>query len=103
MQTISKDQIINLFFMMDEFCVQFHQVVKSHSISDRGRHRNKPNQMSDAEVMLILIIFHFGEYTPSEHTNRYPEGQPLWLLKMDSHPSSFSVSFMSSQAPNRLE
>ena len=62
MQTISNDQIINLFFMMDEFCAQFHQVVKSHSISDRGRHRNKPNRMSDAEVMLILIIFHFGEF-----------------------------------------
>ena len=53
--------------MMDEFCVQFHQVVKSHSISDRGRHRNKPNRMSDAEVMLILIIFHFGEYRCLKH------------------------------------
>ena len=31
------------------------------------RHRNKPNRMSDAEIMVILILFHSGGFRCFKH------------------------------------
>ena len=32
-----------------------------------GKHRDKPNRMSDAEIMLIMILFHSGGYRCFKH------------------------------------
>ena len=32
-----------------------------------GKHRNKPNHVSDAEIMLIMILFHSGGYRCFKH------------------------------------
>lgn len=47
---------------MDEFSKTVNDFVNKNSIDDDKTHRNKPNRMSDAEVMLILIMFHHGEF-----------------------------------------
>ena len=46
--------------MADDFCKFFNETVKRHTlqVSDGKRHRDKPNRLSDAEVMTILIAFH---------------------------------------------
>lgn len=31
------------------------------------KHRNKPNRMSDAEIMVILILFHSGVFRCFKH------------------------------------
>ena len=37
-------------------------------IEDRHhKHRNKPNRMSDAEIMVILILFHSGGFRCFKH------------------------------------
>lgn len=33
----------------------------------KARHRNKPNRMSDAEIMIILILFHSGGFRCLKH------------------------------------
>lgn len=33
----------------------------------KTRHRNKPNHMSDAEIMVILILFHSGGFRCFKH------------------------------------
>lgn len=32
------------------------------------RHRNKPNRMNDAEIMVILILFHSGGFRCFKHS-----------------------------------
>ncbi len=37
-------------------------------VDDKNRkHRNKPNRMSDAEIMVILILFHSGGFRCFKH------------------------------------
>lgn len=59
---ITDCKITEIFFIIDEFSKVFNDFVKKNTIDDGKPHRNKPNRMSDAEVMLILIMFHHGEF-----------------------------------------
>ena len=47
---------------MNEFSKVFSNFVKKNSINDGKPHRDKPHRMSDVVVMLILIMFHHGEF-----------------------------------------
>ena len=55
--------------MADDFCKFFNETVKKHTlqVTDGKRHRDKPNRMSDAEVMTILIAFHMGGHRCLKH------------------------------------
>ena len=53
--------------MADDFCKIFDETVKRHSVSDGKKHRNKPNRLSDAEVITILILFHMEGYRCLKH------------------------------------
>ncbi len=47
--------------MADDFCKEFTFQQEKYMIDDKKtRHRNKPNRMSDAEIMVILILLHSG-------------------------------------------
>ena len=37
----------------------------------KTKHRNKPNRMSDAEIMVILILFHSGGYYYKEYVCKH--------------------------------
>ncbi len=41
--------------------------VEVKNTKKNAKHRNKPNRMSDAEIMLIMILFHSGEYRCFKH------------------------------------
>ena len=53
---ITEDKVIEIFYMADEYSREFSKV----------RRRNKPNRMSDAEIMVILILFHTGVHIPEQ-------------------------------------
>ena len=59
---LSDSKLTEIYCMADDFCKFFNDTVKKHSlqVADGKRHRDKPNRMSDAEVMTILIAFHMG-------------------------------------------
>ena len=57
---LSDGKITEIYCMADDFCKFFNATVKKHTLepADGKRHRNKPNGMSDAEIITILIMFH---------------------------------------------
>lgn len=68
---ITEDKVIEIFYMVDEYSKEFSKVKHKYSLgegcSDGRRHRNKPNRMSDAEIMVILILFHTGGFRCFKH------------------------------------
>lgn len=49
--------------MADDFCKEFAVQQEKYLVEDNSLpYRNKPNRMSDAEIMVILILFHSGGF-----------------------------------------
>lgn len=59
---LSSCEVTDIFCLCDEFFSEFEYFYPKHALrEDNGkRHRNKPNRMSDSEVMTILIAFHLS-------------------------------------------
>ena len=54
--------------MADDFCKEFAKVQEKYMVEDGNhKHRHKPNRMSDAEIMVILILFHSGGFRCFKH------------------------------------
>ena len=54
--------------MADDFCKEFTFQREKYVIEyKRTNHRNNPNRMSDAEIMVILILFHSGGFRCFKH------------------------------------
>ena len=66
---LSSDKITEIFFVIDEFCKNFNEVVSAHTIKqDNGKKtRNRKSILSDSEVMTILILFHSAGYKNLKH------------------------------------
>jgi Transposase DDE domain len=66
---LSSDKIIEVFFFIDEFYKDFHEVIKGHvlPIDSSKKRRNKPCRLSDSEVITILVLFHLGQFRNLKH------------------------------------
>ena len=54
--------------MDDDFYKEFALQQEKYLIGDKNpRHWNKPKRMSDAEIMVILILFHSGGFRCFKH------------------------------------
>jgi len=62
--TLSIDKIINIFYLVDEFCQHFDQSIKDHSLGNQPR--RKP-RMSTSEVITLMILFHYGSFRNMKH------------------------------------
>ena len=63
-----ESKITEIYYMADDFCKEFALQQEKYMIEDKKtRHRNKPNRMSDAEIMVILILFHSGGFRCFKH------------------------------------
>lgn len=66
--------------MADDFCKEFAKVQEKYMVEDKERrHRNKPNRMSDAEIMVILM-FHSGGFRCFKYYYREYICKPLTHL-----------------------
>ena len=64
----SEDKVTEIYCMADDFCKEFARVQEKYMVEDKNhKHRNKPNRMSDAEIMVILILFHSGGFRCFKH------------------------------------
>ena len=66
----SEAKVTEIYCLADDFCKEFAKYQEKHMFSTSskdGKHRNKPNRMSDAEIMLIMILFHSGGYRCFKH------------------------------------
>ena len=69
MSILTHDKITEIFCIADDFCKEFFQEVKKHQIrpSHGRKHRNRSCEMSESEVMTILVCFHFGSFRNFKH------------------------------------
>ena len=66
----SEAKVAEIYCLADDFCKEFAKYQENHMFSHSpksGKHCNKPNRMSDAEIMLIMILFHSGRYRRFKH------------------------------------
>ena len=65
---LSRDKVIEIFCIADDFCKEFDSNMKEMTLkADGKRHRNRKASLSDAETMTILICFHFGSFRCLKH------------------------------------
>ena len=64
----SEAKVTEIYCMADDFCKEFVLQQEKFMVEDKScKHRNKPNRMSDAEIMVILILFHSGGFRCFKH------------------------------------
>jgi hypothetical protein len=66
---LTRDKITEIFCIADDFCKEFAQEFKKlKMLPDDGRkHRNRSCEMSESEIMTILLLFHFGTFKNFKH------------------------------------
>ena len=65
-----EDKVTEIFCLADEFCKFFDAQQEKSMLKapqDGKRHHRKPNRMSDAEIIVILIHFHSGGFRCFKH------------------------------------
>ena len=66
----SEAKVTEIYCLTDDFCKEFarHQEIYMLKNTNKNvKYRNKPNRMSDAEIMLIMILFHSRGYRCFKH------------------------------------
>ena len=66
---LSEDKIIEIYFIIDEFCQEFYKTISAHSLNEKDapKKRNREFIISDSEVMTILVLFHAMGYKNLKH------------------------------------
>ena len=66
---ITDDKVIEIFFIIDEFCKEFEQELSKQPLlaSDGVRRCNRKASMSHSEIMTILLLYHFGTFRNFKH------------------------------------
>jgi len=66
---LTANEVTEIFYLSDEFSKEFAITFKKHILQeDNGKkQRNKPNRLSDSEVMTILIAFHLSGMRNLKH------------------------------------
>jgi hypothetical protein len=57
---LTVNEVTEIFYLSDDFSKEFDITIKKHVLQENNgkKHRNKPNRLSDSEVMTILTAFH---------------------------------------------
>ena len=64
----SEAKVTEIYCMADDFCKEFALQQEKYMVKESNHnHRNKPNRMNDAEIMVILILFHSGGFRCFKH------------------------------------
>jgi len=61
---ITKDEVTEIFYLTDEFCINFKNSIQAHLIGNAPK--RKPT-MSESEVITIMIIFHLSGFRNMKH------------------------------------
>lgn len=66
---LSINEVTEIFYLSDEFSKEYGSTFQKHLLEDGSgkRRRNKPNRLSDSEVMTILIAFHLSGMRNLKH------------------------------------
>lgn len=60
----TEDEIIELFYLTDDFCIEFDKNTNGHLLANKPKRKPK---ISTSKVMTIMILFHFGQFHNLKH------------------------------------
>ena len=61
---ITKDKITEIFYLTDEFCINFKKSIQGHIL---GNAPKKKPIMSESEVITLMVLFHLGAFRNLKH------------------------------------
>ena len=66
---LTQDKIIEIYCIADDFCKEYALEIKKHKRlpNDGKKRRNRSCEMSDSEIITILLLFHFGTFKNFKH------------------------------------
>jgi hypothetical protein len=66
---LTQDKITEIYCIVDDFCKEYSaEISKRQMLPDDGKkHRNRSSEMSDSEIMTVLLMFHFGTFRNFKH------------------------------------
>lgn len=66
---LNTDKIIEIFCIVDDFCKEFEKVKSGHVLPEESnkKRRNRSFNLSDSEVITLLIFFHAGQFRNLKH------------------------------------
>jgi hypothetical protein len=79
MAQLTTANIIEIYCIADDFCKEFSKEVTEHQLrpDDGKRHRNRSFAMSDAEIITLMICFHYGSFRNLKHFYLFYVGEHL--------------------------
>lgn len=64
LKTMLSDKITEIFVSVDDFCKEFESEIQKHQLTAKDKnYRNRNRTLSDSEMISILILFHYGQFT----------------------------------------
>lgn len=70
MSLLTKDKVMEIFCLADDFCKEYSEEIKSHKKlpnPDGIKSRNRKHEMCDSEIITILMLYHFGSFKNFKH------------------------------------
>ena len=68
---LTEDKITEIFVMADEFCKVFNAMLRRRGLlearNDRKRKYHRDSRLSQAEVIVIMIMFHSSNHKCLKH------------------------------------
>ena len=61
---ITRDKITEIFYLSDEFCINFKKTIEKHLLGNKPKKKPK---MSESEVITIMTLFHYGAFRNFKH------------------------------------
>jgi len=61
---LPNDKITEIFYLIDEFCIEFEKTIQNHLIGNKPK--RKP-RMNCSEVIAIMVLFHSGGFRNMKH------------------------------------
>ncbi len=61
---ITADKVIEIFWIADDFCREYSIEVQKQQLESKAgkKCRNRSCNLSDSEIVTILVCFHFGTF-----------------------------------------
>lgn len=66
---LTQDKITEIYCIVDDFCKDYSTEISKRQVlpNDSKKHRSRSCEMSDSEIMTVLLMFHFGTFRNFKH------------------------------------
>jgi hypothetical protein len=61
---LAKSKVTEIFYLIDEFCIQFKAATLSHTL---GNAPKRTPALSQSEVITMMVLFHYGSFRNMKH------------------------------------